>query len=67
MLSALVDLGPMGAQAHGNEQANSKIENSVVITGSNNWYWSPWSEKAKPRKNLEYHIMVGLPCLTNVF
>ena len=56
MLSALVDLGPVGAQARGNEpgrlQASSKIENSVVTTGSNNWYQSryPWSEKAKPDK-----------------
>ena len=40
MLSAPVDLGPMGAQAHGSEldrlQASSKIENSVVTTYSNN-------------------------------
>jgi hypothetical protein len=39
MLSAPVDLGPMGAQARGNEpnrlQVSSKIVNSVVTTGSN--------------------------------
>jgi hypothetical protein len=62
MLSAPVDLGPVGAQARGNEpgrlQANSKTENSVVTTGSNNWYqgWYPRSKKAKPAKNLERHI-----------
>ena len=39
MLSAPMDLGPVGAQARGNEpsrlQASSKIVNSVVTTGSN--------------------------------
>ena len=38
MLSAPVDLGPVGAQARnepGRLQASSKIENSVVTTGSN--------------------------------
>jgi hypothetical protein len=36
MLSAPVDLGPVGAQTHietGRLQASSKIENSVVTTG----------------------------------
>jgi hypothetical protein len=53
MLSAPVDLGPVGAQARiepGRLQASSKIVNSVVTTGSNKWYRSPWSEKAKPNK-----------------
>jgi hypothetical protein len=39
MLSAPMDPGSCGAQAHGREpgrlQANSKIENSVDTTGSN--------------------------------
>ena len=55
MLSALVDLGPVGAQARnepGRLQASSKIENSVVTTGSNNWYQSPWSEKLNPIQNI---------------
>jgi len=58
MLSAPVDLGPVGAQARGNEpgrlQVSSKIENSVVTIGSNNWYRSryPRSEKAKPDKKI---------------
>ena len=51
MLSAPVDLGPMGVQARGNEsgrlQASSKIENSVVTTGSNNWYREPMVKNAK--------------------
>jgi hypothetical protein len=42
MLLASVDLGPVAAQAHGNElsrlQASSKTENSVVTTGSNKHY-----------------------------
>ena len=50
MLSAPVDLGPMGAQAHGNEpgrlQASSKTVNSVVTIGSNNWYQEPMVKKA---------------------
>jgi len=49
MLSAPVDLGPVGVQARGNEsgrlQASSKIENSVVTTGSNNWYREPIVKK----------------------
>ena len=66
MLSAPVDLGPVGAQACGNElgrlQASSKIENSVVTTGSNNWYHEPMVRKAKPdKKNLERHIWRGHP------
>ena len=56
MLSAPVDLRPVGAQAHGNEpgwlQASSKIENSVVITGSKNWYHEPMVKKAKPDKKI---------------
>jgi hypothetical protein len=55
MLSAPVDLEPVGVQAHielGRLQASSKIENSVVTTGSNNWYQSPWSKKVKPAKNI---------------
>ena len=63
MLSAPVDLGPVGAQARGNElgrlQASSKIVNSVVTTGSNNWYPSPWSKKLNPIKNLKRHIYGG--------
>ena len=67
---APVDLGPMGAQAHGNEpgrlQASSKIENSVATTGSNNWYWSPWSRKAKRDKKISsVTYMAGAPrCVT---
>ena len=44
MLSAPVDLGPVGAQARNEPgwlQASSKIVKSVVTTGSNNWYQSP--------------------------
>jgi hypothetical protein len=55
MLLAPVDLEPVGAQARiepGRLQASSKIKNSVVTTGFNNWYQSPWSEKAKPATNL---------------
>ena len=57
MLSAPVDLGPVGAQARnepGRLQASSKIMNSVVTTGFNNWYQSryPRSEKAKPDKKI---------------
>jgi len=57
MLSALVDLGPVGAQARNEPdwlQASSKIMNSVVTTGSNNWYQSryPRSEKVKPDKKI---------------
>ena len=53
MLSAPEDLGPVGAQARnepGRLQASSKIENSVVTTGSNNWYREPMVRKAKPDK-----------------
>ena len=70
MLSAPVDLRPMGAQTRGNEpdrlQASSKIENSMVTTGSNNRCRSPWSKKLNPIKNLESHIhMAGAPrCVT---
>ena len=35
MLSAPVDLRPVGEKAYLNEQANSKIKNSMVTTGSN--------------------------------
>jgi hypothetical protein len=60
MLSALVDLGPVGVQAHNKSgwlQASSKIENSVVTTGSNNWYHEPMVKKANPdKKNLERYI-----------
>ena len=35
MLSAPVDLGPMGSEGSCVEQANSKIENSEVTIGSN--------------------------------
>ena len=55
MLSAPVDLGPVGAQAHnepGRLQASSKIENSVVTAGSNNWYHEPMVRKAKPDKKI---------------
>ena len=48
MLLAPVDLGPMGAQARnepGRLQASSKIENSVVTTGSNNWYQATQGQK----------------------
>jgi hypothetical protein len=49
MLSASVDPGSCGAQARGSEpgrlQANSKIENSVDTTGSNNWYRSQANSK----------------------
>ena len=64
-VGAPVDLGPVGAQARGNElgrlEASSKIENSVVTTSSNNWYQSqyPRSEKAKPDKKSERHIYSG--------
>jgi hypothetical protein len=62
MLSAPVKLGPVGAKARGNEQASSKIENSVVTTGSNNWYQSPWSEKLNPiKKSRASHIWRGHP------
>ena len=41
---ASLDLGPVGAQARGNElvqlQASSKIENSMVTTGSNTVGWA---------------------------
>ena len=60
----------MGAQARGNEpgrlQASSKIENSVVTAGSNNWYHEPMVRKAKPNKKLSSVIyMAGAPrCVT---
>jgi len=67
MLSAPVDLGPVGAQARGNElgrlQASSKTVNSVVTIGSNNWYREPMVKKAKPDKNLERHSG-GTRCVT---
>ena len=59
MLSAPVDLGPVGAQARnepGRLQASSEAENSVITTGSNNWYRSPWFKKLNLVKNLERHI-----------
>jgi hypothetical protein len=63
MLSFLVDPGPVGAQARGNElgqlQASYKIVNSVVTTGSNNWYQSSWLEKLNLIKNHECHIYGG--------
>ena len=50
MLSAPVDLGPVGVQARGSEpgqlQASSKTVNSVVTTGSNNWYHEPMVKKS---------------------
>jgi hypothetical protein len=54
----------MGAQARGNKpsrlQASSKIKNSVVTIGSNNWYHEPMVRKTKPdKKNLEHHIYGG--------
>ena len=56
MLSALVDLGPVGAHAHGNKldrlQASSKIENSVATTGCNNWNRELMVKKAKPDKKI---------------
>ena len=65
MLSAPVDLRPVGAQARnepGRLQASSKIENSVVTAGSNNWYHEPMVRKAKPdKKKLERHIWRGHP------
>ena len=68
MLSAPVDLGPVGAQAHnepGRLQASSKIINSVVTTGSNNWYQSPWPEKLNPIKKSRAPHMAGAPrCVT---
>jgi len=49
MLSAPVNLEPVGAQARDNEpgrlQTSSKTENSVVTTGSNNWYREPIVKK----------------------
>jgi hypothetical protein len=53
MLSASVVLGPVGAQAHNEPsrlQANSKIKDSVVAAGSNNWYHEPMVKKDKPDK-----------------
>ena len=68
MLSAPVDLGPVGAQAHnepGRLQASSKIENSVVTAGSNNWYHEPMVRKAKPDKKSRASHMAGAPrCVT---
>jgi hypothetical protein len=65
MLSAPMDLGPVGAQAHGSNpgrlQASSKTVNSVVTTGSNNWYREPMiRKKLNPIKNLASH-MAGAP------
>jgi hypothetical protein len=70
MLSAPVDLKPVEAQTRierGRLQASSKIENSVVTTGSNNWYRSRYSrsEKAKPAKKSRASHMTGAPrCVT---
>jgi hypothetical protein len=64
MLSAPVVLGPVGAQTRnepGRLQANSKIKDSVVAVGSNNWYREPMVKKDKPDKNLKHYIMVGAP------
>ena len=65
MLSAPVDLGHVGAQAHGNKlgrlQTSANVKNSVVTTISNNWYREPMVKKAKPYKNLERHSMAGHP------
>ena len=56
MMSDPVNLGPVGAQARGNEpvrlQASSKTMNSVVTIGSNNWYREPMVRKAKPDKKI---------------
>ena len=60
MLSTPMDLGPMGAQARGNDldrlQASSKIKNSMVTTGSNNWYRELMVKRLNPIKisNITY-------------
>jgi hypothetical protein len=59
----------MLAKAHGNKQASSKIENSVVTTGSNNWYRSrPRSEKLNLVKNLErlHRRLLGFSPTSNI-
>jgi hypothetical protein len=65
MLSAMVDLGLVGALARnelGRLQASSKIENSVVTTGSNSRRSRTLrSKKLNPLKNLERHIWRGHP------
>ena len=69
MLSTPMDLGPMGAQARGNDldrlQASSKIKNLVVTTGSNNWYRELMVKKAKPDKKYRTLHMARAPrCVT---
>jgi hypothetical protein len=68
MLSAPVDLGPVGAQARiepGRLQASSKIENSVVTTGFQQLVLEPMVRKSQTSNKSRASHMMGAPrCVT---